>query len=119
MEKWNINNDIYNALLDVIVYKYGEKAKDDWISRYQNAYEELSEEDQKKFLLKHLGALGIHSEEDLPEEIRKQYEANKLSRSSKKHSGKRRLIFYSIIGILFLFIIIWSVTSLSGKDQKN
>jgi hypothetical protein len=119
MEKWNINNDIYNALLDVIVYKYGEKAKDDWISRYQNAYEELSEEDQKKFLLKHLGALGIHSEEDLPEEIRKQYEANKLSRSSKKHSGKRRLIFYSIIGLLFLFVIIWAVTSLSGKNQKT
>ena len=119
MEKWNNNNDIYNVLLDVIVCKYGEKAKDDWISRYQNAYEELSEEDQKKFLLKHLGALGIHSEEDLPEEIRKQYEANKLSRSSKKHSGKRRLIFYSIIGLLFLFVIIWAVTSLSGKDQKT
>lgn len=121
MEKWNNNNDIYNVLLDVIVYKYGEKAKDDWISRYQNAYEELSEEDQKKFLLKHLSALGIHSEEDLPEEIHKQYEkdTSKLSRSSKKHSGKRRLIFYSIIGILFLFVIIWSVTSLSGKDQKT
>ena len=119
MEKWNNNNDIYNVLLDVIVCKYGEKAKDDWISRYQNAYEELSAEDQKKLLLKHLGALGIHSEEDLPEEIRKQYEANKLSRSSKKHSGKRRLIFYSIIGLLFLFVIIWAVTSLSGKDQKT
>ena len=121
MEKWNNNNDIYNVLLDVIVFKYGEKAKDDWISRYQNTYEELPEEDQKKFLLKHLAALGIHSEEDLPEEIRKQYEkdASKLKRNSKKHPSKRRLIFYSIISILFLFAIIWTVTSLSGKNQKT